>query len=372
MRLSDLCSGKDNNLNLLRFAAAMAVLFSHSFPLSTGDTAGEPMRAQLGMTLGSIAVDVFFVISGFLVTASILRSRSLVDFVVSRCLRIYPALLVMLVITVLGMGLALTTLPARAYLSAAQTHEYLLWCATLVRDVKFELPGLFEANPYKKVVNGSLWTLPYELRMYGLLAGGWLLCRLLGAIHTRLFAAACVLTALSAGTYLFATHTRTSYGTYYPWLIFMFFTGASLFVLRRWVWLSATACLAACAILVAVAVWATPYFGAVYLLCVAYITLCMAYLPKGRIRQYNRLGDFSYGIYIYAFPIQQATAALIPGIAPLALFAIAGPVTLALAVASWYGVERRALRRKNATVNRLMGLAGYTATPCGWQRGKRA
>lgn len=74
MYLADFAKGRDNNLTLLRIIAATAVLFSHSFVLSNGDPNTEPLRTWLGMTTGTIAVDVFFLVSGFLVTASISKS----------------------------------------------------------------------------------------------------------------------------------------------------------------------------------------------------------------------------------------------------------------------------------------------------------
>ena len=76
MHLSDFTAGRDNNFNLIRMAAALAVLVSHAFALAIGKSAAEPFQALLGMTMGSIAVDVFFLTSGFLVTASLLSRES--------------------------------------------------------------------------------------------------------------------------------------------------------------------------------------------------------------------------------------------------------------------------------------------------------
>ena len=99
MKLSDFTSGRDNNFNLIRIIAALAVLVTHSFALATGTSAAEPFQKTLGMTIGSIAVDIFFITSGFLVTGSLLTRKSFIDFIEfvwARVLRIFPALLVML------------------------------------------------------------------------------------------------------------------------------------------------------------------------------------------------------------------------------------------------------------------------------------
>jgi len=156
MMLSSVTQGRNNNFNLVRIVAALAVLVTHSFALSSGNPDDEPLRQTLDMTLGSIAVDVFFVTSGLLVTASLLRSESVAAFAWSRCLRIFPGLLVMLLLTVFVVCPLFTTLPLVSYLLDLQTRTYLIKGATLVAGIVDRLPGLFENNPYPGTVNGSL------------------------------------------------------------------------------------------------------------------------------------------------------------------------------------------------------------------------
>ncbi len=105
MKVADLAQGKDNNFNLIRIIAAYAVLVQHAFPLALGPKTVVPLEVSLGVTIGMIAVDVFFMTSGFLVTASLLARKSTVEFVWARVLRIFPALFVMLMLTVFGLGL---------------------------------------------------------------------------------------------------------------------------------------------------------------------------------------------------------------------------------------------------------------------------
>src|SRR6185437_175290 len=159
MKLGDVAHGRNNNFNLLRFCAAFAVLISHSFALAIGSVSAEPMRHTLGLTWAYIAVDVFFLTSGFLVTASLLNRRSAVGFALARALRIFPALWVMLALTVLGVGLAVTSSSAHGYLTARETWRYLIKNAILFRGMVPDLPGVFSSNPYRSVVNASLWTL---------------------------------------------------------------------------------------------------------------------------------------------------------------------------------------------------------------------
>ncbi|HOB46686.1 MAG TPA: acyltransferase family protein, partial [Zoogloea sp.] len=105
MKVADLAQGKDNNFNLIRILAAYAVLIHHAFPLALGPKVVVPLEGSVGISAGAVAVDVFFITSGFLVTASLLARQSTVEFVWARVLRVFPALFVMLVLTVFGLGL---------------------------------------------------------------------------------------------------------------------------------------------------------------------------------------------------------------------------------------------------------------------------
>ena len=134
MTLSHLSQGRDNNFNLIRIVAALVVLVTHSFAL-----VGE----SIGMTIGLIAVDVFFIVSGFLVTASLLTRQSTIEFLWARALRIFPALLVMLLLTVFVLGPFFTSLPLSSYFSDRTTYDYLLKCSTLFTGVVYKLPGVF-------------------------------------------------------------------------------------------------------------------------------------------------------------------------------------------------------------------------------------
>lgn len=346
MRLLDLASGRDNNFNLIRLIAAFAVLVTHSFAIVTGDPAQEPLRGWLGMTIGDFAVDTFFITSGFLVTASLANRRSAIEFACARFLRVYPALLVMLGLTVLVVGLALTSLPAMTYLSSYATVRYLVKCATLLFGIDYLLPGVFEGNPIK-AVNGSLWSMPWEIRMYVLLLALWLCTKLVGKrrsdVWSWMVVATCIIALAAHMAINFGqTNTTTNHGLR---LFFMFFTGGAFYVLRHRISLSTSAVLAA-AVALGVATFHKETFFVVYNLTIAYVILWLAYVPGGFIRRFNSLGDYSYGTYIYAFPVQQITVALLPGISVAAMIFVSGAVTIVLAMASWYTIEKRALSVK--------------------------
>ena len=155
-----------NNITPLRLAAAWVVLLNHSFALY--DNSKDLFVYYLGFWgMGSIAMSIFFIISGYLLTASWKKQYGLKRFLANRALRIFPALIIITLFCVFVLGPAMTTLPLKQYFTMHETWMYLsnmfgFW-------IEYNLPGLFQDNPYPVVVNGSLWTLPVELAMYLLL-----------------------------------------------------------------------------------------------------------------------------------------------------------------------------------------------------------
>lgn len=351
MKLADYTAGRDNNFNLIRILAALAVLVTHSYALTTGSSRAEPLRAMLGMSLGDIAVYAFFITSGFLVTSSLLNRQRTLDFIRARMLRIYPALWVMLLLTVFPLGLYFTAWTTSEYLSSRQTYSYLATNAFLVTNVDFVLPGVFHDLPYFDTVNGSLWTMPFEVRMYAILAVLWGALKIAPRMRLTALKAGVVAFAAVAGGYLLAGKYAGAAWLYryvsydFVMFFFMFFTGASLFVLRRHIVLAHRMFIVLLVALLLSVAYIQLFFAA-FLLSFAYLLLYLAYVPAGFVRHYNRLGDYSYGVYIYAWPVQQSIIASMPGITPGQLSIAASLATLVLAVLSWHLLERKALNLK--------------------------
>ena len=354
LRLSELAQGRDNNFNLIRILAALAVLISHSFPILGGP---DPLQDRLGMTIGLVGVDVFFVTSGFLVTASLLARQSVTKFARARALRIFPALWVMLLLTVCVVGVFFTALPPASYLSRPGTFNYLAKCATLFFGVAYDLPEVFIGNPYPSAVNGSLWTLPYEIYMYSVLALVWLGLSSLATKRLDRFKLIIVAFALAGGGYVLVQHTVYGEMKVLERLFFMFFSGAACYLMREKILLSRPLFwfLALCLVFAGVE---RHLFFAVYAVTLAYLVLYLAYVPSGWIRQYNALGDYSYGVYIYAFPVQQSVVALAPGLDILQLVSISFVTTMALAALSWHFLEARALRLKDRPADNRAPTSG--------------
>lgn len=348
VRLSECAVGRDNNFNLIRLAAALSVIFTHSVAVLGLPTEQEVFFDRLGLSLGDMAVDVFFVISGFLVTASLVNRRDLIAYLCARALRIYPALWVMLGLTVFVLAPLLTTLSPGNFFAASQTYAYVWKCATLIGGVRYSLPAVFEGLPLKGLFNASLWTLPIELRMYLVLAAAWLVLSFAPAIRER----ALVLGAPIAAAVLFFIIVRSQMLDL-PYhsgdlRMFMFLFGSTLFLWRSKVPLSRGALAVILAAFVVSSVNRSAYF-LVYCVGLAPLVMHLAYVPRGPARALSRLGDYSYGTYIYAFPIQQTLATVFPGMGLGAMFASSAVVTLAVAALSWHIVEKRALAMKNAS-----------------------
>ncbi|MBA4373739.1 MAG: acyltransferase [Thermodesulfovibrio sp.] len=351
-------AGRDNNFNLIRFVAASTVLFSHSFPLAIGPLAVEPQLQALGTSFGGIAVDIFFIVSGFLVTASLLNRRSMPAFIWARAVRIYPALVSSVLLTVLLIGLFITTVSPYSYFFSMETLSFIGKNSSIMFGSFDHLPGAFKATPFKNAVNGSLWTLPWEIRMYGILAllgalaYSWKILKEEGLKYLVVAIAVCSVAAFIWNHFSpFASNRKLVLALR---LLPMFFMGASLCVLRTRIFLSHRLTALVVSVLVVSSVSHKVFF-VVYTLCIAYLVVYAAYVPAGLIRRFNNAGDYSYGIYIYAYPVQQSVATLVPGISVAAMFCYSFVVTFMFAFFSWHVIEKRMLALKKGELGGPFG-----------------
>jgi len=351
--LGDLAVGRENNFNLLRFIAASMVLFFHCFPLTGHQISEFPVRTTIGfMDLGLLGVTIFFAISGFLIAQSVTRCGSMFVFVKARALRILPALALSTLFCVVIVGPLVTTLPQSAYWTDTRTWRHLFH--TIALDPQLTLPGVFEHNPYPPAVNGSLWTIPIEVWCYAALAA----VAIIGLRrHRWKFNIVAIAALIVFANYEIVVRQQIPSGGAWstPYLIGAFFFGAWCFLHREF--LPASLVAATGAALVAMALLDSPLSRYALFGTVTYLTLVIAYHPRLRVSWFLRLGDYSYGIYVFAFPVQQFLVSRFGIVEPLILLMLAFPTTLALAMLSWHFVERPALRLK-----RWDHISGPTAT----------
>lgn len=230
------------------------------------------------------------------------------------------------------------------------TRDYFLHGVTIVNGVRLSLPGVFEHNPFTTTVNTPLWTLPLEWRMYEYLALGWAVFLLApryrtGALRLLVPIVVLILFAINLGGLV--ARQRLDLGILNA---YMFFAGSTF-------WLCATKLPLSFRILpplfvaVVVAVHDFNHFFFLYLLALPPLVLGLAYAPAPSLLRFNRFGDYSYGVYIYGFPIQQTFAALRPDLSWVALTAYASLLTLPAAILSWRFVECPTLARKEAVTS---------------------
>jgi peptidoglycan/LPS O-acetylase OafA/YrhL len=357
MRLSEHALSRDNNFTLLRLMAALTVVLAHSRPmLGLGPPEQDFLLDHIGRAFGPMALDWLFVTSGFLVTASLFQRGDLNHFIWARALRLYPALWLCLPLTVLILAPLLSTMPAKDYYASKETWTYFWRGATLFNGIRYTLPGVFETNPLKGEFNGSLWTLPVELRMYVFCAIAWLAFSWRPALRVP---ALKIVAPLLALVFYVAILRRFSQGieiNNVDVAIFMFFMGATLYFWQDKASLSWASFVVLPLLVAGAALIDRGLAFAVYLLCSAPFLLHLAYLPGGKIRKVNDWGDYSYGIYIYAFPVQQTLAHFFPNMPLAAMVLASGGIAWAFAWCSWRLVEKRAMAMKNSCADATQRL----------------
>lgn len=346
MRLGDLSlKAEDNNFTLVRLILASAVIYTHSYWLVLGVSEKDDLSGLLGATVSTFAVDGFFFLSGFLVYPSLLRLGAAGRFLVARGARLWPGLIVSILATVAG-GAFVTTAAGLAYLGG-DTTKFVLMNGTFLEGF-FNLTGVTWRGGELAPVNGSLWTLPWEARCYLGLA----LLGLLGLTRPALMKWV-VLPLTLAGALVWdvpaVQHLVASVAG--DGLVFklnladrlwpLFALGAGAYAWRdripmNWGILALLFLLMLGANRLGLGLHARALF-------VGYLVLCCGLLTARKFRISGRWPDYSYGMYIYAFPVMMVVQGVAhfktyPALA-LANFA----ATLPLAALSWHFVEKPVL-----------------------------
>jgi peptidoglycan/LPS O-acetylase OafA/YrhL len=342
---SPLNERRTNNYDFLRIIAAICIAITHSFNLLARN-AEEPMMKISGQRydFSFIGLSIFFSISGYLITRSAIQSTSLRNYYWKRFLRIQPLLFIIALLSVLIVGPVFTSLSVAEYFSNSST-----W--TFFRNIfppagiQFTLPGVFTNNVAEPGVNGSLWTLIVEERLY-------IAVNLLFLFKSRGRNVAIIAILLADTLYIlneaFFNHTLISYlNSSSSFFALLFLNGGLLFLLGP---------------------PTLAFFqkkGLVVLLLLA--GLSIVYLPlafmqiaaipglvivianiRAVTNRAGAWGDFTYGIYIFTFPVQQMIISLNnSAINPYLLFAEAMLVVVPLAVMSWYFVEKKCLKMRH-------------------------
>lgn len=337
---------RNNNFDFLRVFAAGMVVFAHSFDL-LGLSSHEPLRVLSGnfIDFGALAVNMFFVISGFLITASLFSGKGLLAFLIARVLRIYPALVVAVLFSSLVIGAWFTQYEWLDYIRHQQLSHY-IFSNLFFFDKQYILLDLFSQNPMTEL-NGSLWTIRWECFFYGALlilglasidrpAIAKCLCWFFYILMIALCWSRADLTGLKPEPINFmrvAPYFAVGGLLYlhYPLTARLIKHGIIILLV-----LSAFVFMAKGSIL----------FKPMFTLTLALAVLWLAYSARIKLPKSANGNDYSYGVYLFACPIQQSLVASFTWdftYAPLVFFICSMCCVLPFALLSWHYIEKPAL-----------------------------
>lgn len=337
VKISD---GHDNFFTPLRFIFAFMVLIGHAFIIGSRDIQAEP-HVFFDYTFSYMAVNLFFIASGFLVTKSMLYRGDIAEYSSARILRIYPALALHVLLVMFIMGPFVTSLPLREFF----THPDFLTQPLKVLSfykTEMELPRALEGNN-ETLASATLWTLRYEVLAYigtalafalGLMRKKWMLLAQFVAFAIAWIA----IEGLGMFEALPATgQNMLRFGICYT-------LGAAIFAYRDRIQFHILG-------LVTVGIAAaltngTPLFEVTTAVMLAYFVFWAAYVKIPKLNKLQSVSDISYGIYIYHWAIMQWLNHAYPDMGPWQLIAIAAPLTIAISIASWRYVEKPMLNSK--------------------------
>lgn len=349
LTLGAVVEGERNSFNAVRLLAAAAVLVSHSFALTRPLHEPEPLLGITPYTLGQHAVNIFFVLSGLMLSRSYALDPHLGRFAAARVLRVFPGLIACGVVVAAVIGALSTPLPLASYYTDPATLAYPLRVA--VEFNRAPLPRVFDQGIDAGSPNLSLWTIKYELIAYA----GFIVGATVGAVQ-RNAVSLLVLALCIAGV----IGLQLSPGLVERWpalvpqgrFFMSFMLGVVAYQHRRriplrWSWLAAM-------LIVVMATHETTLEQPTYITFIGYLALLLGGVTMPSLSRLTRRTDLSYGLYLYAWPVQQMLLHRWPGLdTGLHILSSLG-IALPLAALSWLVVERPALGLKR-TMRKSVG-----------------
>ncbi|QLR45561.1 acyltransferase [Enterobacter sp. RHBSTW-00994] len=328
--LDDMMKDKSDIFSFIRLFAALLVLYAHSYHIF--GLGADPLSRKIGFYTGTLAVYMFFTISGFFILQSAIK-RSFVEYTVARITRIFPALFIANILTVFVIIPLAEKVDYFSFVSMSSSWDY-IEVNSLLQTVLFSLPDIFTNNP-DHAINGSLWTLPVEVRAY--IAA--LLFVALGMTSTQgrynsFFIIFVLMNSLFPNVLeaVFPIPGSVS-------LIYFFCIGGVLYINRCFILVSPL-------LMAFVAIILLHYRFAINPLIVpflvGYLVISSGYL-LGVLKFLNFKHDYSYGLYLYAYPISQMSFSLLSGHGFVLYFIFIFCATFATAFFSWHCVEKPAI-----------------------------
>ncbi len=332
-------SPKNNNFNIIRFFASILVIYGHMSALM-----GVPVFTVYNQAISTIAVKIFFIISGYLIAKSFTSDNNLFRYMIRRCFRIFPGLIAVVAFAFVVIGPVMSTLSVKEYF---KTPDSWLYLKNILLYPIYSLPGVFTDYVYPNAVNGSLWSLPVEFLMY-------LMLPILATVFKKLkiekwgyITSIIVAVAINFVKITFYPNYRfILWGSNWPdalSLIPFFLIGClfSLPEMKKFLNLQLST-----AMFVAGAFFSFDYAKTEILLALTlpYFVLSLALCEKPIFSQWFKNSDYSYGLYLWGFPVQQLIFNFlrVRGITPSlnVMTVICFVATFACAFVSWHIVEK--------------------------------
>ena len=354
-----------NNFNFLRLLLAVLVLLSHSPELIDGNRNREILTSIFHtISFGELAVDSFFLISGYLILQSWERSPKLQAFLKKRMLRIYPAFIVAGIICAFVVGpLAGATDYFADYFAQFKLFEFFKLFVLLQPP---NVPPVFSGQPYP-LLNGSMWTVSYEFRCYLMVA----LIGICGLLSWRIWLAFSSLALVMA-----LSPDSVSYIEKFSWFVVgeqpaafirfvcFFLAGGCFYLFRnrieyssRWV-LIMTPILLLSLFNITTAQLFLPTIG-------AYILFWSAFTPAPMLQRFGTYPDISYGVYLYGWPVQNLLVRYLPSISPWLLFIMSCAICFVCGLLSWHLIEKPCLKLKTEPAKKERAITNTTPTHVG-------
>jgi len=338
-----LTSPGQNNFQLVRLLAASMVVETHSHILFYDDSRIAYLNQPFHLSF--LGLPAFFFLSGLLVTQSFFKSSSSKNFLWKRFLRIYPAAWFCLLTTAFIMGPAVTTLPLKDYFSSPQLYRLLVSLSLF--HTNLYLPGVFTHSVLgTSSTNASLWTISLELKLYlALTFAGPVIKKIPAAKHL-------LLPVIVSAVAFYGWKNPSIPSAVKPWCTYgvQFLSGVACYLYRDKIIIRPFLILLL-PFLFFLSFRLHIYFYTAYLLIPATVILSGTFAVT-QLHRITPAPDLSYGIYIFAFPIQQLIANYILPSGPIQFFLLSMAAIIPVAIISWYGIEKRALGLKNRVSRR--------------------
>lgn len=323
---------RSQNLIIVKFFCCVAVIFSHSYSITLGEEDFLYKYTCNGCSIGSVAVSILFVISGLYIKNSMDKATSLREYIKKRCIRIFPSLWIVVILSIV-MGIFISDLPIKIYLTEGQTYLYLLnlFCIPV-----HDLPGVFLNNPYH-TINGPLWTLPIELFMYIVVAiigifgrafsNKSKIYKIIDICSLVFLLAIYVLVLLRFEEHIMISVIR---------VVVMFFAGMTLYDFREIIKLKPIYGIVG--IIIVFLFRSRLIFNILLSLVLPYAVVSIT-LGSKEITQ-NQLPDVSYEMYLLGWPVQQLMLFIFMKMNPMQNFFWSLPIVFIVGIATKYISEK--------------------------------